>query len=128
MFDHFGFIVADAERAFSFYSAALAPLGFAILQRQPDGGFVVGSTERPNFMHIGPRRPDYWREGHVAGASPFHLCLAASSREAVASFHAAALDAGGTDNGAPGERHPGYYAAFALDPDGNNIEAACRAI
>jgi len=57
--------------------------------------------------------------------SGLHLAFQASDREAVHRFHAAALAAGGRDNGAPGERHcgPGYYAAFALDPDDNNIEA-----
>jgi catechol 2,3-dioxygenase-like lactoylglutathione lyase family enzyme len=57
--------------------------------------------------------------------SRIHLALQTESRDQVARFHAAALAAGGRDNGAPGERryHPGYYAAFVLDPDGNNIEA-----
>ena len=62
-------------------------------------------------------------QGQLTGRH--HLAFQAASRAAVEAFHAAALAGGGTDNGAPGERsyHPGYYAAFALDPDGNNIEA-----
>jgi catechol 2,3-dioxygenase-like lactoylglutathione lyase family enzyme len=58
-----------------------------------------------------------------------HVAIAASDRATVAAFHAAALAAGGRDNGAPGlrpEYHPNYYGAFVLDPDGNNIEAVCH--
>lgn len=59
-------------------------------------------------------------------SGPIHLAFAAPNRSTVDDFHRAALAAGGRDNGAPGERphyHPGYYAAYAIDPDGNNVEA-----
>lgn len=72
--------------------------------------------------------PDLWL---VPSQNPttVHLALSADSTEQVDAFHEAALAAGGTDNGAPGERphyHPGYYGAFVLDPDGHNIEAVCH--
>ncbi|WP_428929404.1 VOC family protein [Marinibacterium sp. SX1] len=126
MFDHLGFITADAARALAFYEAALAPLGLSIVQRHPDGAFIVaGEGER--FLYVGPDAPEFWRDGHAPARSPIHLCFTAPSAAAVDAFHAAALTAGGTDNGRPGERDPGYYAAYVLDPDGNNIEAAHRA-
>ena len=125
MFDHMGFITADAARALTFYEAVLPPLGLRILQRHPDGAFIVAG-EGHHFLYIGPEAPDFWRAGHGPARSPIHLCLAAPSAAAVDAFHAAALTAGGTDNGSPGERDPGYYAAYVLDPDGNNIEAAHR--
>jgi catechol 2,3-dioxygenase-like lactoylglutathione lyase family enzyme len=58
-----------------------------------------------------------------------HVAFTAKDRDMVAAFHAAALEAGGTDNGGPGVReiyHPSYYGAFVLDPDGNNVEAVCH--
>ena len=62
-------------------------------------------------------------------AAPIHIAFLARDRDAVAAFHAAALDAGGRDNGGPGPRpkyHEHYYGAFVLDPDGNNVEAVCH--
>ncbi len=77
-----------------------------------------------------PESPGFWVEAHgtpVRGR--LHITLAADTRSQVDAFHAAALDAGGIDNGAPGVRamyHPDYYGAYVLDPDGNNVEAVCH--
>ena len=71
-------------------------------------------------------KPFFWVGAYRAASGPIHVAFAAADQEAVRAFHAAALAAGGTDNGAPGlrpEYHPTYYGAFVLDPDGNNVEA-----
>jgi len=105
--------------AAAFYDHALAPLGLTRL------------VERPRQVGFGKRYPELWlnlREDHAASANPgHHLCLRAPDEAAVRAFHAAALEAGGTDDGAPGPRQAaitGYYAAFVRDPDGNRLEAA----
>lgn len=109
LFDHVHLRVGDIEASKRFYRGALEPLGIAIGQEgedwfQVDELFV--STDGPP-------------------TSGLHLAFQAADEEAVRRFHEAALAAGGRDNGAPGERqyHPGYYAAYALDPDGTNVEA-----
>ncbi len=109
LFDHVGIHVRDVEASRAFYAAVLEPLGLGLADT-PDGGFSVDE-----LFVSGGRTP----------TKGLHLAFQAESREAVDRFHAAALAAGAVDNGAPGERtyHPGYYAAYALDPDGNNVEA-----
>jgi catechol 2,3-dioxygenase-like lactoylglutathione lyase family enzyme len=114
--DHIGIRVSDLERSRAFYRAALAPLGIEELMVFPGAaGFGV------------KQKPEFWlREGAVS--DPVHVAFA-TDRPTVDAFHAAALAAGGTDNGGPGVReiyHPGYYGAFVLDPDGHNIEAVCH--
>lgn len=125
MLDHIGLAVADFDRAKAFYSAALAPLGVAIVHEvtaQETGSIPFagyGEGDRAYFW-IGP---DAKPKGGV------HAAFAAPSRETVDAFHRAAIAAGGRDNGPPGLRphyHAHYYAAFVLDPDGNNIEAVCH--
>ena len=88
--------------------------------------FAAGPSGGAPATGYGDRRPWFW----IAEANPthgkLHIAIAAVSRDAVDAFYAAALAAGGQDNGAPGLRphyHPGYYGAFVLDPDGHNIEA-----
>jgi catechol 2,3-dioxygenase-like lactoylglutathione lyase family enzyme len=79
----------------------------------------------PGLVGMGVRFPDLWL-GQSDTPTVAHVALRAEDRAAVDAFHAAALAAGGTDNGAPGLRphyHPGYYGAFVIDPDGNNVEA-----
>jgi catechol 2,3-dioxygenase-like lactoylglutathione lyase family enzyme len=120
MLSHLSFGVADLDRATAFYAAALAPLGFVCVWRNPRGaGFgEPGGNDRLALF----ARPG---EARAPGAG-FHLCFAAPSRDAVDAFHAAALAAGGTDAGAPGLRPhygPSYYAAFVVDPDGHKLEA-----
>jgi catechol 2,3-dioxygenase-like lactoylglutathione lyase family enzyme len=106
--------VADCGYAKTFYGTALAPLGY---KKNMDFGEAVGFNDGKNT--------DFWiaQRGTV---SPSHVAFEAKGRDEVEAFYKAALDAGGKDNGAPGYRTeygPGYYAAFACDPDGNNIEA-----
>lgn len=116
--DHVTLKVTDFQRAAAFYDAALAPLGLSRL-------FGDGET----FAGYGAERPFFWigcdgREGYA------HVAFAVADRSAVDAFYAAALAAGGRDNGAPGVRahyHPSYYGAFILDLDGCNIEAVCHA-
>ena len=115
MLDHVGLNVSDIAAARSFYERALEPLGYAA---------AIDHGEHVGF--VGPERyPHFWiarRDPVTAGA---HVCFRAAGRAVVDAFHAAAVAAGGTDNGAPGLRQyaEGYYAAFVLDPDGNNVEA-----
>src|SRR4051794_2125971 len=118
MLDHLGINVSDYERSRDFYSAALATLGHSLLMEPLPrfGGF--GSDGMPAFWITDQREP----------VTTAHIAFAAPDRETVDAFHAAALAAGGTDNGEPGVReiyHPQYYGAFVLDPDGNNVEAVC---
>jgi len=74
-------------------------------------------------------KPDFWVDGRGAPKDPCHVAFRASGRQIVRDFYAAAIAAGGKDNGPPGPRphyHEHYYGAFVLDPDGNNIEAVCH--
>jgi len=118
--DHLTIISSDYEKALVFYDAALSPLGIRrVMPKEDSCGFGI---DRP-FFWLGA--PD---EDHPATKN-IHIALAASSKEEVENFHAAALKAGGTDHGAPGYRtryHAGYYAAFVFDLDGNNIEVVYR--
>ncbi len=123
MLDHVTIGVTDLARAQAFYDRALAPLGIAQLYR--DGANALGYGAAPRaFFWIGLRA-----DAAIGVATGAHIAFAASDRATVDAFHAAALAAGGRDNGAPGVRahyHPNYYGAFVLDPDGHNIEAVCR--
>jgi catechol 2,3-dioxygenase-like lactoylglutathione lyase family enzyme len=122
--DHIGINVTDYPRAKAFYAEALAPLGITlIVEFGTVAGF--GRDEKPELW-LGAGKAEYQTEAQLEIITPIHVCLAARSRAEVDAFHTAALAAGGRDNGAPGIRahyHPGYYGAFALDPDGHNIEA-----
>ncbi len=114
MIDHITLHVTDIARSKAFYLGALGPLGYAVVM---DFGDRLGLGV--NGM------PDFWLVGDGAG-KPTHLAFSAQTRAIVDAFHAAAVAAGGQDNGGPGLRpqyHPNYYGAFVLDPDGNNIEA-----
>ena len=117
MIDHVSIKVKDVEQAKEFYEAALAPLGYARGIEYP-GGMQLLVEGEPGDVWVAPLP-----EG--AEAVPTHVALRAADAAAVDAFYEAALAAGGTDNGAPGPRdyHPGYYAAFVHDPEGNNIEA-----
>ena len=120
MLDHLGLDVTDYERSKAFYEHALAPLGIGLVMEPVEGVGGFGEGGMPYFW-IGRRdRPPQ---------TGVHVAFAASSREQVDAFHAAALAAGARDNGGPGMReiyHPHYYGAFVLDPDGNNVEAVCH--
>ncbi len=119
MLDHAGFGVSDYQRSKAFYEAALVPLGIGLLL-EPMGKAAGFGREGMPFFWIHDRPP---------AVSGLHIAFTAAERRTVDAFHAAALAAGGTDNGAPGLRplyHPDYYGAFIFDPDGNNIEAVCH--
>ena len=127
MIDHVGFAIADAEQSRRFYEAALTPLGISLImtvtpeQSGSDATHHGFGSDGKAFFWIG--------DGKDAGEST-HIAFTAETKAAVDSFHAAALGAGGRDNGAPGPRPhygPAYYGAFVRDPDGNNIEAVYRA-
>ena len=124
MIDHITFGVSDFARSAAFYDAALAPLGlkqlFVVPKEFTDGADAVG---------YGDTRPVFWITGADATRGKLHIALTAKDRATVDAFYAAAMAAGGNDNGGPGVRphyHPGYYGAFVLDPDGHNIEAVCH--
>jgi catechol 2,3-dioxygenase-like lactoylglutathione lyase family enzyme len=121
MINHISLGVRDVSASKRFYDAALKPLGYTCLSESPgslgygrDGvALWVGAAERP----VPPDEK-----------SGLHVCFDAPTRQSVAAFHAAALRAGGSDNGKPGLRAdygPDYYAAFVVDPDGYRIEAYC---
>lgn len=123
MIDHIGLDVHDIERSRAFYDAALAPLGYHLIAQERDGASTVllyGIGSEPDFVIADKAQP----------GEANHVAFRAESRAMVDAFHAAALAAGGRDNGAPGLRGrygPNYYAAFVLDLDGFNIEAVCHA-
>jgi catechol 2,3-dioxygenase-like lactoylglutathione lyase family enzyme len=121
MLNHVSIGVRDVARTKRFYDAALAPLGYTCLSDSPGSlgygrdavGLWISAVERPVPADAG---------------SGLHVCFDAPTRKSVAAFHAAALKAGGRDNGKPGLRAdygPDYYAAFVVDPDGYRIEAYC---
>jgi catechol 2,3-dioxygenase-like lactoylglutathione lyase family enzyme len=118
MLDHVGIPVSDFERSKRFYEEALSPLGYELIMEPRPGAAGLGRSGKPDFW-IGQGE-----RGH-----PVHVAFAAADRASVKAFHEAAVAAGGRDNGRPGlrpEYHPSYYAAFVLDPDGNNVEAVCH--
>ena len=124
MIDHITFGISDFARSVAFYDQAFAPLGVSRLFTVP-----LEHTNGVNVTGYGDDRPWFWLSEEDAVRGKLHIALTARNRAAVDAFHAAALMAGGTDNGAPGLRphyHADYYGAFVLDPDGHNIEAVCH--
>jgi len=119
MIDHVSIGVSDLDRAARFYEQVLAPLGLSRL------------VTRPASVGFGRNYPEFWinlRAGMapVAADSGVHICLRAKSTRQVENFYAAALNAGGRSDGAPGLRSHdriSYYAAFVVDADGNRSEA-----
>jgi catechol 2,3-dioxygenase-like lactoylglutathione lyase family enzyme len=109
LIDHIHLRASDLEASRRFYRAVLRALGRELTSESAD--------------HFSS--DELWVDRASGQVSRVHIAFQASSPAAVEAFYAAALANGGTDNGPPGERayHPGYFAAFALDPDGNNIEA-----
>ena len=118
LIDHVGLAVRDIEASRRFYKAILEALDV------PVGGETHEYLWADELFISAPGSPE--AGGMLTGRQ--HIAFQAKSRDMVARFHEAGLEAGGLDNGAPGERsyHPGYFAAFLLDPDGNNIEAVYR--
>lgn len=114
LIDHVHLVVADLDAARRFYAASAAALGRGVELREGLGFFSMDEL----FVSD--------QGGFGGGAlSHVHLAFQARDEDEVRRWHAAVLEAGGRDNGTPGPReyHPGYFAAFALDPDGNNVEA-----
>jgi catechol 2,3-dioxygenase-like lactoylglutathione lyase family enzyme len=120
---HIDLAVSHLERSCEFYVRALTPLNLSLLARHkhPDGSEVLGFGSLPD--------PVFWIRNGQPPIARVHVAFLASSRLSVDSFYREALEAGGVSNGEPGLRPryaENYYAAFVLDPDGNNIEAVCR--
>jgi catechol 2,3-dioxygenase-like lactoylglutathione lyase family enzyme len=121
MLEHLSIGVKDMARSKAFYDAALKPLGGKLISDY--GDFVGYGIDAPKLWVMKAEKPvkPEMKNG-------LHLCLSAPTRKAVDAFHAAALKAGGADNGKPGVRtdySPNYYAAFVIDPDGYRLEAVC---
>ncbi|NDP40901.1 MAG: VOC family protein [Rhodoferax sp.] len=118
MFDHIGLGVSDYEASKQFFLRALAPLNVNVVMEGPHG-LGLGTPGKPSFwLYLTAQKP-----------TPLHLAFSAKTRAQVDVFYAAALAAGGKDNGAPGLRphyHPDYYGAFVIGPDGHNVEAVCH--
>jgi len=129
MLDHTGIVVSDLAKARAFYDAIAKPLGLETTDNGEQSFLFGKSAQEPiPYLWIGTLRPSYWSEGSRPGLNQMHVAFIAPSKEAVHDFHEAGIAAGGRDHGAPGPREGamGYYGAFLLDPDGNNIEACFR--
>jgi len=112
MIEHVSLRCKSSKKSRKFYEAALAPLGY---ECDMEFGDSFGFKDADG-------RHDFWVTKGKVG-TPTHICFLAKTRKQIDQFHAAALKAGGKDNGAPGPREDyAEYAAFAFDPDGNNIE------
>jgi catechol 2,3-dioxygenase-like lactoylglutathione lyase family enzyme len=125
MLDHVGFAVSDFSRAKAFYEAALRPLGLSLVVEVT--AEETGADAHAGFGAAG--KPFFWIGTGDRPKGGTHVAFAAATRAEVDAFFRAALEAGGRDNGPPGPRphyHPNYYAAFVLDPDGDNVEAVCH--
>ncbi|MFD1743979.1 VOC family protein [Rhizobium helianthi] len=126
MLDHIGLSVADLKRSRHFYDSVMPAIGASCV--------MVVTLEESNGTYEGAGygrngKPSFWIGSGGQTKGSLHIAFAVHSRAEVDAFYAAALAAGGRDNGAPGLRphyHPDYYAAFILDPDGHNIEAVCH--
>jgi catechol 2,3-dioxygenase-like lactoylglutathione lyase family enzyme len=116
MYDHIGLKVQEIDASVRFYKAALSALGHTLCSRDEKAASFGPAGEPGLYLSNGSASP------------AIHLAFRARDRAAVDRFHRDGLKAGGRDNGGPGLRadySPSYYAAFLLDPDGNNIEAIC---
>jgi catechol 2,3-dioxygenase-like lactoylglutathione lyase family enzyme len=126
MLDHIGIAVSSIERSRAFYDEALKPMGISLLWEIGPGRTESGGTA---LGYGSEGKPFFWIGDNERVGQGTHVAFTAASRADVDAFHAAALAAGGRDNGGPGLRphyHPNYYGAFVLDPDGINVEAVCH--
>ena len=122
LLDHVSITVRDLARARPFYLAVMSTLGAGVAYERDD---AIGFGERNRPASDGHTYISVFQSAHASIDPRRHCCFRAASVEQVHAFHAAGLAAGGSDAGPPGARsyHPGYYAAFLLDPDGNKVEA-----
>ena len=124
MIDHTGIATSNFPAAKAFYDAVFAALGGSMLQQIP-----VEYTGGANVIGYGRERAQFWVNDGAEPSKGRHYAFTARSRAEVDAFYAAAMAAGGKDNGGPGLRphyHEHYYGAFVFDPDGNNVEAVCH--
>ncbi|WP_395330931.1 VOC family protein [Novosphingobium sp. BL-8H] len=125
MIDHMGIAASDFAVSRSFYDTALAPLQIVpVMEVTPE---QTGGYHGIGYGTDG--KPFFWLGNDGPRGAGMHVAFSAATRAEVDAFYAAALAAGGRDNGAPGLRphyHPNYYGAFVLDPDGINLEAVCH--
>jgi catechol 2,3-dioxygenase-like lactoylglutathione lyase family enzyme len=125
MLDHIGFAVSNMKKSRAFYEGALKPLGVKVLlEVTPE---MTGTDE--SHLGFGDNHPFFWIGSAKKPSPGMHVAFLAQSRKIVDEFYAAAVAAGGKDNGKPGMRphyHENYYGAFVFDLDGNNIEAVCH--
>ena len=130
MFSHVGIVFRDLKASGDFYRNVLEQIGIRLFEdhTQPDGtGWLVfGTPGAKAFFVVSAGRPSFWNESSTPATSPAHIAFDAPSREAVDRFHAVGLKRGARNNGDPGLRHGGAYAAFLIDLDGNNVEATYR--
>ena len=130
MFSHVGIVFRDLKASGDFYRQVLEQIDIRLLEdhTQPDGtGWLVfGQGNSKPFFVVAAGQPSFWTESNRPASSPAHIAFDAPSREAVDRFHSVGLRCGARNNGDPGIRHGGSYAAFLIDLDGNNIEATCR--
>lgn len=127
MIDHMGITISDIEKSKAFYSRALGALGYVLCKNGPR---AVSFGVREGHGRSSDPGGDFWLSKGPLMTPRAYFAFNAASRADVDAFFAAAVVAGGVENGAPGLRayyHPHYYAAFVLDPDGYNIEAVCHA-
>jgi catechol 2,3-dioxygenase-like lactoylglutathione lyase family enzyme len=116
--DHISLTASDYELSKRFFLAALTPLGVD-LAMEFEGSAGFGKDGKPEF----------WVNGGSEAQRPMHIAFVAATRAQVTAFYAAAIGAGGKDNGPPGIRanyHPNYFGAFVIGPDGHNVEAVCH--
>ncbi len=119
MIDHIGINVSDYQRGKHFYAEALSPLGYKVLAEYGESAGLGADG-----------KPDFWISRGKTAKPKVHVAFQCGKRAMVDKFYKAAIKAGGKDNGPPGIREdydPDYYAAFVIDPEGNNIEAVCHA-
>ncbi|HXN12633.1 MAG TPA: VOC family protein [Candidatus Acidoferrales bacterium] len=130
MFNHVGIVFRNLKASGDFYRQVLEQIGIRLLEDHtlPDGtGWLVfGTTNSKAFFVVAAGRPSFWTESSGPASSPAHIAFDAPSREAVDRFHSVGLRCGAANNGDPGIRHGGAYAAFLIDLDGNNVEATYR--